>query len=141
VAVEDWPAILERARETIRELSERDSGNEIQAADLAEARSFLEWMEAGNFTFLGFRDYTLINGEGDGEYKLQGRQDSGLGILRETRRTPGEPDTTTLQLGAHYRVATDDFADQGQLSRHGASAWLSRLCRRQTARCRGAGGR
>jgi len=98
VAVEDWPAIRERARETIAELAARTSGSEAQAADLAEARSFIEWMEEGNFTFLGFRDYLLI--DGDSGYKLQGVHDSGLGILRETRRTPGEPDTTILQPGS-----------------------------------------
>jgi len=100
VAVEDWPAILQRARETIVELKARESGNDVQAADLAEARSFIEWMEDGNFTFLGFRDYQLIEGDGVGEYKLQGKPDTGLGILRESRRTAGEPDTTTLQPGS-----------------------------------------
>jgi len=98
VAVEDWPAMLDGARATIAELAARAPASPDQAAELAEAQAFIEWMADGNFTFLGSRDYQLITG--DHEHKLQGVKDTGRGILRETRRTPGEPDVTTLQPGS-----------------------------------------
>jgi len=100
VAVEDWPAMLERVRTTIAELHDRTEtvAAEASRADLHEAQAFLRWMEEGNFTLLGVRDYTLL--AGDGDYQLQGVQGSGLGILRDSRRIPGEPDTVTLQPGS-----------------------------------------
>ena len=108
VAVEDWPAMLERVRATKGELGARSAASPATPAiqaDQLEAQAFLQWMEDGNFTLLGVRDYKLLPGEG--EYRLQGVQDSGLGILRESRRTPGEPDTVVLQPGSARIIESD----------------------------------
>ena len=45
-----------------------------------ETKAFLAWLADDNFTFLGYREYDLID-DGD-EARLQPIDGSGLGILR-----------------------------------------------------------
>ncbi|QBR03080.1 NAD-glutamate dehydrogenase [Paraburkholderia pallida] len=92
-AVEDWPKIVEVARGTIKTMKARES-----SAEDVESRAFLEWMAADHFTFLGQRDYALVE-HGDG-FALRGVEGSGLGILRESLRAPGAPDITPLPSAA-----------------------------------------
>ncbi|WP_343666037.1 NAD-glutamate dehydrogenase [Paraburkholderia tropica] len=97
-AVEDWPKIVEVARETIKGMKARET-----SAEELEARAFLEWMVADHFTFLGQRDYALVE-HGDG-FGLRGVGNSGLGILRESLRTPDTPDITPLPPAAADIIA------------------------------------
>jgi glutamate dehydrogenase len=77
-AVEDWPAMRGNAQALVDELDQRPPP--IDPHELVEARSFLEWIVAGHFTFLGYREYELVTGEGDGGLRVNA--ESGLGILR-----------------------------------------------------------
>ena len=77
--VEDWPAMRERALEEVAELD--SSPPPLDAEEVAEAKAFLRWLEDHNFTFLGYREYELENG--DGHLRLTGVTGSGLGILRQ----------------------------------------------------------
>ncbi|NLP64914.1 NAD-glutamate dehydrogenase [Paraburkholderia sacchari] len=97
-AVEDWPKIVEVVRATIKSMKARES-----SAEDVESRAFLEWMAADHFTFLGQRDYALVE-HGDG-FALRGVEGSGLGILRESLRVPGAPDVTPLPSAATEIVA------------------------------------
>jgi glutamate dehydrogenase len=92
-SVEDWPALLEAGRAAIGELKARDT-----SPDGIEARAFLEWMVNDHFTFLGCRDYELV--EHEGAAALRGVAGSGKGILRETLRLPSANDITPLPPGA-----------------------------------------
>ena len=83
-AVEDWPAMRERAREIIAEL--RAGGLPGDPGDIEEAAALLEWADGGHFTFLGYREYGLV--EEGGEDRLRALQDSGLGVLRQRARKP-----------------------------------------------------
>ncbi len=81
-AVEDWPKMRNKAHEIADELG-RVASSEI--AELRQAQELLRWLDDGNFTFLGYREYDLRNESG--EDVLDPRDDSGLGLLRngETR--------------------------------------------------------
>lgn len=92
-AVEDWPKLLDSARAAINEMKTRDT-----TPDGMEARAFLEWMVGDHFTFLGCRDYDLV--EHEGGFALRGVQGSGMGLLRETLRAPAASDVTPLPPGA-----------------------------------------
>ncbi|WP_250440504.1 NAD-glutamate dehydrogenase [Caballeronia sp. AZ1_KS37] len=92
-AVEDWPKVTEATRVAIDDLKARDT-----TPDGIESRAFLEWMVADHFTFLGCRDYELV--EHEGGFALRGVAGSGLGILRETLRAPSDGDVTPLPPGA-----------------------------------------
>ena len=67
-AVEDWPAMRSQALDAASELR---SASPAASEDVEEA-AFIEWLEAHNFTFLGYRDYDE-----------DGPERPGLGILRE----------------------------------------------------------
>src|SRR5919106_1836117 len=78
-AVEDWPRMRERAHELIAELDEQPSP--VDRSEVDEAKALLAWLEDRHFTFLGYRDYDLVNERG--EDRLRAVEDSGLGILRQ----------------------------------------------------------
>src|SRR5918995_1132844 len=70
LAVEDWRAMRTEALDAAAEL--RSGPCPAGSEDVEEAAAFLEWLEAHNFTFLGYR-----------EYDEDGPDGPGLGILRE----------------------------------------------------------
>ncbi|MEQ8166930.1 MAG: NAD-glutamate dehydrogenase, partial [Alphaproteobacteria bacterium] len=79
LAVDDWRNVVDRMRESIRDLE--SDPPPLDPGHVAEAKSFLEWMVDNHFTFLGCRDYDLVTENGAQYVRL--REDSGLGILRE----------------------------------------------------------
>src|SRR5205807_309094 len=79
-AVEDWQAMRERTGALINELDEHPPP--VDEATTEETKAFLNWLADDNFTFLGYREYDLVQ---DGNDTLLGPVDgSGLGILRQT---------------------------------------------------------
>lgn len=76
-AVGDWPAMRARAGEIASEL-EAAPPHGIDPELVSEATSLLRWMADGQFTFLGYREYSLTGG-GDA---LLPHRDTGLGLLR-----------------------------------------------------------
>ena len=80
VAVVDWLAMRARVRAEMERLAHAHAGN-TPADQVTEAVAFLDWLEAGNFTFLGMRAYTLSGDPETGE--LSAAPEKGLGILRD----------------------------------------------------------
>jgi glutamate dehydrogenase len=77
-AVDDWPAMRARLWEIHEQLG--DQPQPVDAEALAEARSFLAWLDDDHFTFLGYRSYDLEErAEGD---VIVAQPETGLGILR-----------------------------------------------------------
>jgi glutamate dehydrogenase len=83
-AVEDWPKMRQKALEIAENLDR--VANPAQIAELRQAKDLLHWLDDGNFTFLGYREYDLVNV--DGEDVLELREDSGLGLLRAAADSP-----------------------------------------------------
>ena len=79
-AVEDWRAMRGRATELIAGLEHTPPP--IDPEELAETKALLEWIVDDHFTFLGYREYDLV--EVDGEDALRRVPGTGLGILRDT---------------------------------------------------------
>ncbi|GAA5229704.1 NAD-glutamate dehydrogenase [Arthrobacter cryoconiti] len=90
-AVEDWPAMREKALSRAEVLATELAGESL--TDLREAEDLLHWMDAGNFTFLGYREYDLL--KQDGEDVLVHREGSGLGLLRDGSTHPTVQHLTT----------------------------------------------
>jgi glutamate dehydrogenase len=109
-AVEDWPAMRDRALSLADSLGDGLPG--ISAEDTAEAAELLRWMADDRFTFLGAREYDLITTEvasGSGTEErdaLRVVPGTGLGILRDDTST--EPDLTVLApvIGRRAREVT-----------------------------------
>ncbi|MFJ4207177.1 NAD-glutamate dehydrogenase [Paenarthrobacter sp. NPDC089675] len=77
-AVEDWPKMRSKALEIAEALGTVSHPEQI--AELRQAQDLLRWLDNGNFTFLGYREYDLINDNGEDVLEL--REESGLGLLR-----------------------------------------------------------
>ena len=85
-AVEDWQRMITRAEEAVVGLTDP-----VQIAGRAEeaalARELLSWLNANHFTYLGYREYTLVQGPSGPEFEPVPA--TGLGILRADQDVPG----------------------------------------------------
>ena len=79
-AVEDWQAMRERTAALLTEFDERPPP--VDQATTDETKAFLHWLADEHFTFLGYREYRMVE-EGD-DMVLGAVKGSGLGILRDT---------------------------------------------------------
>ncbi len=78
-AVEDWQPMRHKLQ-AIKELISQQK-LPLPKEDVEEIQCFLQWLVDDHFTFLGYREYELI--EQDGEDVLRILPGTGLGILRE----------------------------------------------------------
>ena len=99
-AVNDFRPMQERIEEAI------DTYKTTQipgsSDELWEAIHFLEWMAAGNFIFLGMREYKFQGGVEEGE--LSPADGTGLGVL-------SDPDVRVLRRGKEYVQITPEIRE------------------------------
>ncbi len=81
-AVEDWREMHSMCLSICQAL--KSNPPKLDPTGVRESIALLEWMAEDHFTFLGYREYDLINDEGD--YSLKPVKGTGLGILRDGRR-------------------------------------------------------
>jgi glutamate dehydrogenase len=97
LAVQDWRPMLHRVSDIIADL--KSNPPPILVEEIAEAIQFLQWLVAGNFTFIGIRDYVFGNGSA-----FEAMPETALGILRAqdllVLRRNDQPVTITPQLRA-----------------------------------------
>jgi glutamate dehydrogenase len=84
--VEDWARMKTRSDETI-ELLRDPALSADRGEEAAQAIELLEWLNANHFTFLGYREYQLVN-EG-GAVQPAPVPATGLGLLRGDSDAPG----------------------------------------------------
>ena len=77
-AVEDWLAMRDKLAEIVSELEANPPP--VDAEELEHGLAFLEWIGDNHFTMLGYREYELV--ESDGEDHLRAVAGSGLGVQR-----------------------------------------------------------
>ena len=77
-AVADWPLMRTKAMQIAKALDNIVGAEQI--TDLRQTQQLLHWLDEGNFTFLGYREYNLETL--DGEDVLTLIEGSGLGLLR-----------------------------------------------------------
>jgi glutamate dehydrogenase len=80
--VQDFKAIRDRVGRVIEELEQTPPP--ATAETNAEAVAFLRWLTAGNFTFLGLREYDYCGNLESGD--LVPKPETALGLLRDTGR-------------------------------------------------------
>jgi len=81
-AVIDWRSMLAKSCEIAAELCETHSHMSNEAIE--ESRDFFEWLANDHFTFLGYREYVIE--QGDGGRVLRPVAESGLGIMHQSHR-------------------------------------------------------
>lgn len=94
-AVRDWSGMRTRIAEAVR--AWRDDPPPIDAAELAEAEAFLDWMLADHFTILGVREYRIHSGDVAAD-PVEG---TGLGIL-------ADPSLNVLRKGRELVAITPE---------------------------------
>lgn len=82
-SVKDWQKMRDRVESVLTELDV--SKPALDPEDLDESKTFLKWMINDHFTFLGSREYKMV--EIDGRKALQLIPKSGLGVLRDEERS------------------------------------------------------
>ncbi|WP_330330727.1 NAD-glutamate dehydrogenase [Streptomyces sp. NBC_00536] len=86
-AVEDWEKMRDAARRIAEELPSEHTASDLREHELDEARELLRWLAGDNFTFLGYREYNLVDGDA-----LAAVPGTGLGILRSDPHHSGKDD-------------------------------------------------
>ena len=79
VAVEDWPKMCQMATGIADALAEQAPPG-VDSAEVQDAHDLLRWLADGHFTFIGYREYSLVQVEG--EDALEPVPSTGLGVLR-----------------------------------------------------------
>jgi len=79
-AVEDWPRMRTQALALADELS--SAVLPVPDKDITDSVALLRWLADDHFTFLGYREYSLVEAEG-GERVLEAVMGTGLGVLRQ----------------------------------------------------------
>jgi glutamate dehydrogenase len=101
-AVEDWPKMRQKALALADELAAArtsDTRPPVPEKDITDSVELLRWLAHEHFTFLGYREYRLVDAAGAGPGGAAGRGGSrdkaleavlgtGLGILRQDSTTP-----------------------------------------------------
>ncbi|GAB4392861.1 MAG: NAD-glutamate dehydrogenase [Gammaproteobacteria bacterium] len=88
-AVKDWQAMRERMQEAIDDIASHKHLR-VEQIEIEESLAFLRWLTEGQFTFLGCRDYTLVNtqlSDGSAGQALKLETGSGLGVLRDDSKS------------------------------------------------------
>ncbi len=105
--VQDWSLMRKRVCEISRELDSLPAS--LDQAEISESKAFLDWIEDHHFTFLGVRDYELV--QKDGETILQAVDHTGLGVLRDTishshafNLSSMAPEARELTLSSHILI-------------------------------------
>jgi len=97
-AVEDWPRMRRRALALADELDrsgQSSSGPPVPERDISDSVALLRWLVDDHFTFLGYREYRLVDAEEPGRLGRAGPGralaavlGTGLGILRQHQTRP-----------------------------------------------------
>ncbi|MGI5398587.1 NAD-glutamate dehydrogenase [Streptomyces sp. CA-135486] len=84
-AVEDWEKMRDAALRISEVLPKEPIPNDLREEEVEEARELLRWLADDHFTFLGFREYNLVDGD-----SLAAVPGTGLGILRSDPHHSGD---------------------------------------------------
>ncbi|MFG3350105.1 NAD-glutamate dehydrogenase [Streptomyces sp. NPDC048018] len=84
-AVEDWEKMRDAALRIAEGLPGEPTASDLRPTEVEEARELLRWLADDHFTFLGYREYELVNGDA-----LSAVPGTGLGILRSDPHHSGD---------------------------------------------------
>ena len=102
-AVGDWATMRDKMLQLSRELPQRKLP--VDAAGVAEAQEFLNFVAGDHFTFLGYREYAVD--KVDGVDVLRTLPNTGLGILRQDEDAAPRPLNTLVARELPQSGSTD----------------------------------
>ncbi|MBB72793.1 MAG: NAD-glutamate dehydrogenase [Legionellales bacterium] len=80
-AVVDWQDMSSKVHDIVNQLN--DAPPPVEPTEIQESIDFLRWILNNHFTFLGYREYELM--EENGDKVLRVIPNTGLGVLRESK--------------------------------------------------------
>ncbi|EGU32695.1 NAD-glutamate dehydrogenase [Vibrio scophthalmi] len=99
LVVADWKKMVDKLKQVTDQVEKQQGKFEIERDHYDETVKFLRWLGDHNFTFMGYKEYDLVNGED--EIELCPTQEKGLGLFSNPR---------------HVRsVKLSDFPDSARL--------------------------
>ncbi|MCX4470356.1 NAD-glutamate dehydrogenase [Micromonospora sp. NBC_01655] len=104
-AVEDWPKMRQRALALADELAAArtaDNRPPVPEKDITDSVELLRWLAHDHFTFLGYREYRLVDAPGGEGSALEAVLGTGLGILRSD--SPEARALSSMTSEAHEKV-------------------------------------
>ncbi|MEZ0094337.1 NAD-glutamate dehydrogenase [Streptacidiphilus sp. EB129] len=102
--VEDWGKMRDGALRLAENLGEAPPAK-IPATEVAEAQELLRWLSSDHFTFLGYREYDLVQNE-EGDDLLRAVPGTGLGVLRSDPRAHAHAGDTMSSAAFSRLTAT-----------------------------------
>src|SRR5690606_5154946 len=99
-AVRDFSPMAARTAEM--EAVARGAKGHHPDADIEEAVAFLRWLGDDNFVFLGYREYSIV--DLDGEPALVADPESGLGILSDPSTSRARQPVLLAELPAEVQA-------------------------------------
>ncbi|MCG3735506.1 NAD-glutamate dehydrogenase [Vibrio cincinnatiensis] len=84
LVVRDWKPMASKLNQVIEQLEQQKKEIPVEASHYQETLNFLRWLGNHNFTFMGYKEFDLVNVEGDTE--LHPTQEVGLGLFSEKKR-------------------------------------------------------
>ncbi len=84
LVVRDWIPMVEKLNQVIGNLEKQKKVIPLSSERFAENIEFLRWLAGHNFTFMGYKEFNLVDVAGDIE--LQPTPEQGLGIFSNSER-------------------------------------------------------
>ncbi|NOI31584.1 NAD-glutamate dehydrogenase [Vibrio coralliilyticus] len=84
LVVQDWLLMVEKLEEVTNQVAAQEGKVEVERDRYEETIKFLRWLGDHNFTFMGYKEYDLVNVDGDTE--LRPTADKGLGLFGNRNR-------------------------------------------------------
>ncbi|ENS5606904.1 NAD-glutamate dehydrogenase [Vibrio mimicus] len=84
LVVKDWKPMSSKLEHVIKQLETEQKQIPIEAERLHETIQFLRWLGNHNFTFMGYKEFDLVEKNGDTE--LTPTKEAGLGLFSEHER-------------------------------------------------------
>ncbi|MEU9853790.1 NAD-glutamate dehydrogenase [Streptomyces sp. NPDC047974] len=97
--VEDWEKMRDAALRIADGLADEPTASDLRPTEVEEAQELLRWLSDDHFTFLGYREYELVDGDA-----LAAVPGTGLGILRS------DPHHTDGESGHHAHPVSPSFS-------------------------------
>ncbi|SEG22111.1 NAD-glutamate dehydrogenase [Vibrio hangzhouensis] len=84
LVVNQWDEMSDKLKQITKELVKTKKQLPTEADRFEETKAFLEWVVDHNFTFMGYKEFDLVNE--DGESVLKPTEEKGLGLFADDAR-------------------------------------------------------
>lgn len=120
LVVKDWQPMVNQLQQVVDQLEKDRKQIPIEDDRFAETVAFLRWLGNHNFTFMGYKEFDLV--ENDGENELRPTKTAGLGLFSDPARVRGVklshfPNSARLEAQKPYLLIVTKGNKQSRIHR------------------------